>query len=256
MTLIASWNVNSIKARLPNVLDWVKKKKPDILMLQELKCVEEAFPALEFGDLGYNHAVVGQKTYNGVAILARGEPSEVERGFSDGVDDPQARFLSARVGDVRVINCYVPNGNEVGSDKWDYKLEWLRRLVRYLATHRDPKEPLVLCGDINIAPEARDVHDPALWEPTVLFHPAARAAFGELLSWGFSDVFRRHRSEGGLYSWWDYRQLAFPKNHGLRIDHVLATEPMAARSTGAVVDRDQRKGKQPSDHAPVIVTFD
>jgi exodeoxyribonuclease-3 len=252
---LVTWNVNSIRIRMERLLALLVRHEPDVLCLQEIKLVDDAFPYDTIRAAGYHAAVFGQKTYNGVAILSRIEPTEVVRGFNDGVDDSHARFLSAAVGGVRVLDCYVPNGGEVGSDKWTYKLAWLDRLVRYLATHCDPAEPLVLCGDMNVAPEARDVHDPALWEPTVLFHPEARAALARVAAWGLEDVFRRHRDEGGLYSWWDYRMLAFPKNQGLRIDHVFATAPLASRSTAAAIDRDERKGKQPSDHAPVIVTF-
>ncbi len=252
---LATWNVNSIRTRLDRLLAWLAAHRPDVLCLQEIKLVDELFPVDAIRAAGYHAAVFGQKTYNGVAILSRVEPTVVSRGFGDGVDDPQARFLDVRVGEIRVLDCYVPNGNEVGSDKWRYKLAWLERLLAYLSSHCIADEPLVLCGDMNVAPEARDVHDPALWEPTVLFHPEARAALARVAAWGLEDVFRRHRAEAGLFSWWDYRQLAFPKNQGLRIDHVFATAPLAARSTEAAIDRDQRKGQQPSDHAPVIVSF-
>ncbi|MFN7952354.1 MAG: exodeoxyribonuclease III [bacterium] len=252
---LATWNVNSIRSRLDRLLAWLSAHGPDVLCLQEIKLVDELFPLDAIRAAGYHAAVFGQKTYNGVAILARAEPTVIARGFGDGVDDPQARFLDARIGEIRVLNCYVPNGSEVGSEKWRYKLAWLERLAGYLAAHCDVQEPLVLCGDMNVAPEARDVHDPALWEPTVLFHPEARAALAQVTAWGLEDVFRRHRAEAGLFSWWDYRQLAFPKNQGLRIDHVFATAPLAARSTEAAIDREQRKGQQPSDHAPVIVSF-
>ncbi len=252
---LATWNVNSIRTRLDRLLAWLGAHAPDVLCLQEIKLVDELFPLEAIRAAGYHAAVFGQKTYNGVAILSRIEPVVLSRGFGDGVDDPQARFLDVRVGEIRVLDCYVPNGNEVGSEKWRYKLAWLDRLCAYLAAHCGAHEPLVLCGDMNVAPEARDVHDPALWESTVLFHPDARAALARVTAWGLEDVFRRHRAEAGLFSWWDYRQLAFPKNQGLRIDHVFATSLLAARSTEAAIDRDQRKGQQPSDHAPVVVSF-
>ncbi len=253
---LATWNVNSIRSRLDRLIPWLAQHAPDVLCLQEIKLVDDAFPFDAIRDAGYHAAVFGQKTYNGVAILTRREASDVERGFCDGVDDSHARFLSLRVHGVRVLDCYVPNGQTVGSDKWGYKLAWLERLGRYLDQRCDKSEPLVLCGDMNVAPEARDVHDPALWESTVLYHLEARAALARVAEWGLVDVFRRHRAEAGLYSWWDYRMLAFPKNHGLRIDHVFATESLAARSSAALIDRNERKGKQASDHAPVIVTFD
>jgi exodeoxyribonuclease-3 len=257
---IASWNVNSIRARRERLLRWLSAQQPDVLCLQEIKVTEADFPSAELLALGYHAAVSGQKTYNGVAVLARGEPAEVERGLGDGLEDPQARLLAARVpaprGEaVRVVSVYAPNGQEVGSDKWAYKLEWLRRLRAWLDRRARPSEPLVLCGDFNVAPEARDVHDPAAWEPTVLFHPEARAALEQVRAWGLADTLRLHRQEGGLYSWWDYRMLAFPKNQGLRIDLILASEPLARLCTAASIDRQERKGPQPSDHAPVVAEF-
>jgi len=176
------------------------------------------------------------------------------------VDDPQARLIVARLPgpsghDVRVASVYVPNGQEVGSDKWRYKLEWMGRLRAWLDRRFRPSEPLLLCGDFNVAPEARDVHDPVSWEPTVLFHPEARAALERVRAWGLADTLRLHQKEAGLYSWWDYRMLAFPKNHGLRIDLILAGEALARHCTAASIDRLERKGQQPSDHAPVIAEF-
>lgn len=257
---IASWNVNSLRARKERLLRWLAAQRPDVLCVQEIKVTEADFPFAELGALGYHAAVFGQKAYNGVAILARRPPEEVERGLGDGADDPQARLIAARVsgpgGDsVRVASVYVPNGQEVGSEKWTYKLAWMRRLRGWLDRRAAPSEPIVLCGDFNVAPEPRDVHDPPGWEPTVLFHPEARAALEQVRAWGLSDVLRLHHQEGGLYSWWDYRMLAFPKNHGLRIDLILASAPLAERCTAASIDRQERKGRQPSDHAPVVAEF-
>ena len=253
---LATWNVNSVRAREERLVRWLTEHRPDVLCLQELKVTEDAFPTLAIRSLGYHAVVHGQKTYNGVAILSRKEPSAVERGFGDGGDDSQARLVSASVDGVRVASAYVPNGAEVGSDKWAYKLQWMKRLRGWL-DRRYPRSDLVaVCGDFNVAPEARDVCDPAGWEASVLFHPEARAALEHVRAWGLVDAFRLHHEEPGLYSWWDYRMLAFPKNQGLRIDHVLLSEPLAARCTGALIDRDERKGKQPSDHAPVVVELD
>jgi exodeoxyribonuclease III len=253
--LFATWNVNSVRARQERLLAWLERRRPDILCLQELKVADEHFPAEALRLAGYHSAVHGQKTYNGVAILSR-EPAEaVVRGIADDVDDPQARLISAHVRGIDVLCAYVPNGSEVGSDKWEYKLHWLRRLRDHLTRHQRPDRPLILCGDLNIAPEPRDVHDPALWEDTVLFHPDARAALADVMAWGLLDAFRLLHSQGGLYSWWDYRMLAFPKNAGLRIDHVLITDPLRERCLSAWIDRDERKGKQPSDHAPVLVEW-
>jgi exodeoxyribonuclease III len=252
---IATWNVNSVRARLDRLVAWLGRHSPDVLCLQELKVVEDAFPFEVVERAGYRAVAYGQKTYNGVAILARDEPTDVVRGLGDEVDDPQARVIVATVAGVRIVSAYVPNGGEVGSEKWTYKLEWLRRLRRFLARERRSEIPLALCGDLNIAPEARDVHNPEQWEGSVLFHADLRAAFADLCAWGLVDTLRIHRAEGGLYTWWDYRMLAFPKNAGLRIDHVLVTSPLAARCVGVTIDRDERKGKQPSDHAPVVADF-
>ena len=253
---IATWNVNSIRAREGRLLEWLKLHAPDVVCLQELKVTDEAFPKDAVRAAGYHAAVHGQRTYSGVAILAREEPQEVERGFAGDPDPVQARLVAARIRDIWVLSAYFPNGGELGSDKCAYKLEWMRRLREHLDRRFDPKQPLVLCGDFNVAPEARDVYDPKGWEMSVLFHPEMRAALEHVRGFGLVDVFRRHNSAPGLYSWWDYRMLAFPKNRGLRIDHIFATEPLAARCSAAFIDRQQRKGKQPSDHAPVIAEFD
>jgi len=252
---IATWNVNSIRARLDRLVAWLGRQSPDVLCLQELKVTDELFPFAELERVGYKAAVSGQKTYNGVAILAREEPTDVARGMGDDVDDVQARLIAASVRGVRVVSAYVPNGGEVGSDKWAYKLAWLRRLRRLLERNCGADAPLALCGDLNIAPEARDVHDPERWEGSVLFHADLRAAFADLCAWGLADALRIRHQEGGLYSWWDYRMLAFPKNAGLRIDHVLVTKPLGARCLEVGIDRNERKGKQPSDHAPVVADF-
>jgi len=253
---LAAWNVNSIRARYERLRRWLEAQEPDVVCLQELKARDEDFPYAELRALGYHAAVFGQKTYNGVAILSRTEPRDVERGLGDDVDDPQARAISALIGGVRVLSVYVPNGGEMGSEKYAYKQEWLRRLRAMLDRRFDPAEPLALCGDFNVAPEPRDVHDPPAWEASVLFHPEARAALEHVRGFGLADTLRLHHEEGGLYSWWDYRMLAFPKNRGLRIDHIFASRPLATRCVSASIDRQERKGKQPSDHAPVIATFE
>ena len=250
---LATWNVNSIKARKERVLEWIDRTKPDVLCLQELKLADEFFPREEFESRGYQIALHGQKTYNGVAIVSRSPLVEVAMGIGDGDEDPQARLITATTQGIRVLSVYAPNGQTVGSEKWEYKLRWLERLRRRLAEQIDSQKPLVLCGDFNVAPEERDVCDPAFWERTVLFHPEARAALGRLCSLGLRDTYRLRHEEAGRYTWWDYRQLAFPKNQGLRIDHILATAPVAERITAAEIDREARKGKLPSDHAPVVV---
>jgi len=252
---IVTWNVNSIRARKERVLAWVAAQQPDVLCLQETKVTDDAFPRADFEALGYYVTVSGQRTYNGVAIFSRVPPTEVAREFADGEPEQEARFLSAVISGTQVVCVYVPNGQVVGSEKFSYKLAWFRRLRRYLDHHCDSTGLLALCGDLNVAPEPRDVHDPAAWQSTVLFHPQARAALHDLCAWGLVDAFRLHHSEGGVYSWWDYRQLSFPKNHGLRIDHILVTPPLAARCTDARIDREARKGQGASDHAPVIVSL-
>jgi len=253
--VVATWNVNSVRAREARLLAFLERSRPDVLCLQELKTEDAAFPLEAVTRLGYHAAVYGQKTYNGVAILAREAPADVKRGMGDGDADPQARLIEARVRGVRVISAYFPNGGEVGSEKWAYKLAWMERLRAHLAATAVPGEPFALCGDFNVAPEDRDVANPESWKDTVLCHPDAREALARIAASGFEDAFRRVRPEPGLYSWWDYRMLGFPKNDGLRIDHVYATAPLAARTAAAEIDRNERKGKQPSDHAPVLVTF-
>lgn len=253
---IVTWNVNSIRMRQERLLALLKRHEPDVVCLQELKVEEPKYPRELIEQAGYHSAVHSQKTYNGVAILSRRPISGVLCGLGDGVEDPQARLVSAVISGVRVVSAYVPNGGEMGSEKWSYKLAWYRRLRAWLERHATPDMPLALCGDFNVAPEAIDVHDPAAWENDVLFHPEARAALALVTSWGLVDTFRQHHAgEPGLYSWWDYRMLGFPKNKGLRIDHVFATAPLAARCTAASIDRDERKGDAPSDHAPVLADF-
>jgi exodeoxyribonuclease-3 len=251
---IATWNVNSIRARLERLVAWLQTAQPDIVCLQELKVTDEAFPHEALCSVGYQAAVFGQKTYNGVAILSREAPQDVERGMP-GFADPQSRLISARVGGIRVLSAYFPNGEQVGTEKYAYKLAWMKQLRAYLACRYSPAEPLVLCGDFNVARDDRDVARPAQWAQSVLCHEAARDALEEVRLWGFVDVVRQHHPEGGIYSWWDYRMLGFPKNNGLRIDHIFATESLARRCTAAEVDREQRKGDKPSDHAPVLAVF-
>ncbi len=250
---LATWNVNSIRARKDRLLRWLASHAPDVLCLQELKATEDQFPFEEVQEGGYHAVIHGQKTYNGVAILSKQRPEDVSRGL-DG--DDAARVISARIGPVRVISVYVPNGQVLGSEKWRYKLDWLRGLRAYLDRTGSPQDLLALCGDMNVAPEARDVANPTVWEGSVLFHPEARKALADVAAFGLVDAFRLHRQESGLYSWWDYRMLAFPRNEGLRIDHVFVTEPLARLCTGAAIDRNERKGQQPSDHAPVAVELD
>jgi exodeoxyribonuclease-3 len=252
---IATWNVNSVRARMERLMAFLARHQPDVLCLQELKVTDTEFPRLELEAAGWRAAVHGQKTYNGVAILARTEPEDVRIGLGDDVDDDEARLIGATVQGVRVLSAYVPNGKVVGSDKWAYKLAWLERLRGHLARHHTTAQPLALCGDFNVAPEDRDVARPEEWQGTVLCHEEARERLRSLTSWGLVDAIRLHHTGDGPWTWWDYRMLGFPKGNGLRIDHILVTPPLASRCTGASVDRDERKGKLPSDHAPVLADF-
>jgi len=252
---IAAWNVNSVRARLDRLVDWLKSAQPDVVCLQELKCVDADFPREAIREAGYHAAVHGQKTYNGVAILAKTEPTDVLVGLSDGVDDTHARVIGATVNGVRVLSVYAPNGQEVESDAYKYKLEFYARLRRYLDTRHKPDEPLALCGDWNVAPEPLDVWDVATWEGHTLFTPKERAAWKALCDFGLTDTFRSLHPEVKKFSWWDYRMLQFQKNQGVRIDHVLTSAPLTRRLVAADVDREARKGKQPSDHAPVWAEF-
>ena len=254
---IVTWNVNSVRQRQEMVEDWPRQHAPDVLCLQEIKVVDEDFPAAAFEALGYRCIVHGQKTYNGVAILHKGEATDVRRGFDDGgEEDPQARILRATIGGVRVVNAYVPNGQAVDSDKYVYKLGWLERLHRVFETQEDAASRLVFLGDFNIAPEDRDVHDPDLWRGKVHFSEPEHVALARFTDWGLTDCLRLHHADEGIYSWWDYRRLAFQKRKGLRIDLVLATASLAAACTDCVVDKDARRGKGTSDHAPVVADFD
>jgi exodeoxyribonuclease III len=252
---LATWNVNSIRARIERVIPWLEANRPDVLCMQELKVEEDKFPREPFSALGYEVVLACQKTYNGVAIAARSPISDVRMGLDDGVADPQARLVSALVDGVRIMNVYMPNGQAVGSDKYEYKLQWMERLLRDLEAHYDRAQPMAIVGDFNVAPEDKDVHDPVAWAAETLFHVDARNALERIRAWGLVDLFRLHHWEAGYYSWWDYQMLAFPKNRGLRIDHIFGTESLARRCDGCWIDRDARKGDRPSDHAPVMATF-
>jgi exodeoxyribonuclease-3 len=248
---IATWNVNSLKIRLPQLLEWLSSREPDIVCLQETKLEDRNFPRGEIEAAGYAVCFSGQKTYNGVALLSRLPLSGVLAG-NPRFPDEQKRLISATAGAVRVVCAYVPNGQAVGSDKYAYKLDWLGALADWLEDELAAHPDLVLAGDFNIAPEDRDVYDPAAWAGQVLCSEAERAAFGRLLSLGFADGFRLFEQPGKTYSWWDYRMLGFQRNRGLRIDHILLSGPLAGRCRAVFVDREMRKQERPSDHAPVV----
>jgi exodeoxyribonuclease-3 len=248
--------VNSLRVRLPHLEQWLAGggAAVDVCGLQETKLADPEFPAADLARLGLHGAWHGQKTYNGVALLGREAPTDVAVGI-DGYEDSQSRVISGTVRGVRVVDVYVPNGQAVGTDKYAYKLEWLSHLTRWLAGELRRHERLVVVGDFNIAPEERDVHDPKAWEGQVLFSEPERAALRGLLDLGLVDVFRRFEQPPKAYSWWDYRSLAFRRNAGLRIDLVLASEPLAARCTACTIDKEPRRWERPSDHAPVYATF-
>jgi len=248
---IVTWNVNSVRARLDRVLAWVALHQPDLLALQETKVVDESFPRTEFEDLGYRVETFGQKTYNGVALLSHAPLEDVTRGLTG--EDPDARVIAARAAGIRILNLYVPNGAEVGSEKYAGKLVWLDRLLRRLQEDHRPSEPLLLCGDFNIAPEDRDVHNPKRWRGKVLCSEPERERFRALLEWGLADALRARTEEAGIYTWWDYRLSAFSRNWGLRIDHFLLTAGLLPRVTDITVDREERGGEKPSDHAPLVL---
>jgi exodeoxyribonuclease III len=252
---IATWNVNSIAVRLPHVVNWLQETRVDVLCLQETKCVDAKFPFDAFRDLGYNAEAYGQPTYNGVAIVSLWPIADVERGFPDDDFTSPRRLIAATVGEVRVVSAYFPNGSAVGTDKYAFKLGWMKRLRHHLDHVCDPGQPLALCGDYNVAPEDRDVHDPAAWEGQILCSGPERAALQLVKDLGFVDTFRQHESGPGFYSWWDYRAGSFRRNQGLRIDHVWASAPLAGRCVGAWIDKMPRTLERPSDHAPVVAEF-
>jgi exodeoxyribonuclease-3 len=252
---LATWNVNSIRAREARVRGWLEAARPDVICLQEIKVLASGFPMGLFRELGYHVELVGQRSYNGVAIAARSPLTDVVAGLGDGVDDDQARFLAATVDGVRVVSLYVPNGQAIGTDKYEYKLAWLARLRGWLDRHGDRGAPLALCGDWNIAPTDRDVHDPVRWAGHIHCSEPERAALANVASWGLTDTFRAANPGARAWSWWDYRGVAFFKDQGLRIDYHLVTAPLLARLVGCSIDREARKGRDASDHAPVVATF-
>jgi len=257
MLKIATWNVNSLRVRLPHVLEWLQTSQVDLLALQETKTVDENFPLEEINAAGYQAIFSGQKTYNGVAILSRC-PDAPEDIVTDipGLEDAQRRVLGATYGNIRLLNLYVPNGSEVGSEKYAYKLDWLDKLEKYVEQQLKMYEYFVVVGDFNIAPEDRDVHDPAAWEGSVLVSDKERAALKRLLDLGTIDTFRLFEQEEKSFSWWDYRAAAFRRNHGLRIDLVLASKALAEKCRACSIDKTPRKLERPSDHVPVIAEFD
>ena len=253
---IATWNVNSVNARLPTVLKWFEEAKPDVACLQEIKCVDEKFPVEAFERLGYNVAVHGQKTYNGVALLSKAPMEDVRRGLPGDPDDQQARYIEAVISGprpVRVGGLYLPNGNPVATDKFGYKLGWMERLNAHARALLSLEEPLVLAGDYNVIPESIDVHDPAAWVDDALFRPESRRAFRALKWLGLTDAYMATDGAPGGYTFWDYQAGAWPRDHGIRIDHLLLSPQAADRLLGLTIHRDPRGWDKPSDHVPVVV---
>ena len=249
---LATWNVNSLAVRLPQLIDWLALHAPDAVCIQEIKLADDKFPAAAIEAAGYRAHWFGQKTYNGVALLSRGEASDVVRNIP-GHDDAQARVIAATVDGIRLVGAYVPNGQSVGSEKYVYKLRWLEALRAWVADEMTRHPQLALLGDYNIAPEDRDVHDPVAWAGQVLCSVPEREHFQALIGLGLHDSFRLFEQPEKLYSWWDYRMLAFRRNQGLRIDHILVTQALKSRVVSCTIDKLTRKNERPSDHAPVIV---
>jgi exodeoxyribonuclease-3 len=256
---ITTWNINGIKARIEGALQYLRDAKPDIVCLQETKSVDEGFPTSPFEDLGYNVATHGQKGFNGVALLSKTRLEDVERGLMGGEDDSQARWIEATVagnrGPVRIASLYVPNGNPIGTDKFAYKLSWMRRLERHARELLASEMAVVLAGDFNVIPEPEDAKRPEAWTGDALFQPESRAAFQRLLNIGYTDAIRTCHPEPGVYTFWDYQAGAFNKNDGIRIDHLLLSPQAADRLSHAGVDKFTRGWEKPSDHAPAWIAL-
>lgn len=259
---IATWNVNSIRTRLEQVINWLQANPVDVICLQETKVIDQDFPLQPFIDSGYNCYISGQKSYNGVAMFSRSPMEQISAGFAPilgdetvGSFDEQKRLIAGVIGDICIISVYVPNGSEVGCDKYDYKLKWLKLLREYLKIAIDKSPKLCICGDFNIVPDDRDIYNPKACANSVGLSIPERLALTEILELGLSDPFRKFTSEGGHYSWWDYRAAAFPRNNGWRIDHHYLSFPLYEKAKNCTIDIDPRKLVKPSDHAPVIVEF-
>jgi exodeoxyribonuclease-3 len=253
---IATWNVNSIRARLPRVLPWLEEKRPDVVLLQETKCMDDQFPREPIEELGYNIEAFGQKTYNGVAILSKSRISDVHRGLRDEVEDLEARVIGATVDDCMVLSVYVVNGQEVGAPAYTKKLEWLKRLRKLMWEKYIMTEKVVIAGDFNITFDDRDVYDPEEWREKIFCSTLEREALRRVMDCGLKDSFRKHVEDGGHYTWWDFRTRAYKQGRGLRIDHLLMSPPAWRACTAVEIDLAAREGEKPSDHAPVIATLE
>ena len=252
---IATWNVNSINARLDHLLGWLETTQTDVVCLQETKCVDENFPYQPIFELGYHTAFYGQKSYNGVAILSKYDIEDVQKNFPGDDDDSPKRLIAATINGVRIVNTYIPNGTELWTDKFTFKLDWLQRLRKYFDDTCDKNADVLLCGDFNVAPEELDVWNVPAWTGKLHFTKPERAAIHHVKQWGFVDVFREMNGDTREWSWWDYRAGAWQRNQGLRIDHVWTSRPLADKCTGCWIDRAPRALERASDHTPVVAEF-
>ncbi len=252
---IATWNVNSVNVRMPQMLDWLERARPDVVCLQEIKCVDENFPAAAINEAGYMAEFFGQKAYNGVAILSRFPISDVQKNFPDDDEEAPRRLIAATINGVRIVNTYIPNGTELWTDKFTFKLDWLQRLRRFFDETCDLNSDVLLCGDFNVAPDELDVWSVEQWEGKLHFSKPERAAMHYVKQWGFVDVFRKINGDVQDFSWWNYREGAYQRNRGLRIDHIWTSPMLAEKCVGCRIDKSTRGLEKPSDHAPVIGEF-
>jgi len=252
---VVSFNVNSLRARLAVVLGWLAKFQPDVLCTQETKVQDVDFPTDAFDEAGYKYVFKGQKSYNGVATFSKGQISNVKFGFEDEPKD-EARLIKTEINGITIVNSYVPQGYSPESEKFEYKLNWFKRLGEYFKKNFEPTDPVLWVGDFNVAPEPIDVYDPVALSGNVCFHPEAQKALNEVMAWGFIDVFRKHCSEAGQYTFWDYRLNSFKRNLGWRLDHIMATQPLAKKSTDCYIDKNPRLAERPSDHTTIVAEFD
>ena len=252
---IATWNVNSINVRMPQLLGWLETADPDIVCFQETKSIDDNFPVMALKAAGYDAVFMGQKSYNGVAIISKFPIEDVQKNFLDDDDESPKRLIAATIKGVRIVDTYIPNGTAIGTDKFTFKLDWLQRLRRLFDEGCDPRKDVLLCGDFNVAPDPVDVWNPPAWEGKLHFSKPERAAMHYVKQWGFIDLFRKMNGDVREFSWWDYREGAWPKDHGLRIDHIWTSPSLAAKSKGCWIDKSPRALEKPSDHAPVIAEF-
>ncbi len=253
---IATWNVNSINVRIGHLTDWLKSTGTDVVCIQETKSVDKNFPLEAIEEIGYHAVFIGEKSYNGVAIVSKHEIRNPQLNFPDDDDESPKRFLAADINGVHIVNTYIPNGTELWSDKFDFKLDWLQRLRRYFDDNCSTEKDVLLCGDFNVAPEENDVWNVARWEGKLHFSKPERAAMYHVKQWGFTDVFRMLHPDAREWSWWDFRTRAFERDQGLRIDHIWTSESLAEKCKGCWIDRDPRGWERPSDHTPVVAEFE